>query len=161
MAQMVKNLPAIQETWVQFLSGEDPLEKGMAIHLVSLPGELQGQRSLVGYSPWGCKEWMRLSDFQFHRVDTPWVFLLNEKMITFKSAYVVSNYCDPMDYSLPDSSVHGISQARILDRGHFLSQRIFMTQGSNPRLLHMGRWILYHWATWDANSTKYTVQLNC
>ena len=27
---MVKNLPAIQETWVQPLSGEDPLEKGMA-----------------------------------------------------------------------------------------------------------------------------------
>ena len=27
---MVKNLPAMQETWVQSLSGEDPLEKGMA-----------------------------------------------------------------------------------------------------------------------------------
>ena len=30
MAQMVKNLPAIQETWVQFLGQEDSLEKGMA-----------------------------------------------------------------------------------------------------------------------------------
>ena len=29
---MVKNLPAIQETWVQFLGQEDPLEKGMATH---------------------------------------------------------------------------------------------------------------------------------
>ena len=29
VAQMVKNLPAIQETWVQFLGWEDPLEKGM------------------------------------------------------------------------------------------------------------------------------------
>ena len=29
---MVKNLPAMQETWVQFLGGEDPLEKGMATH---------------------------------------------------------------------------------------------------------------------------------
>ena len=29
---MVKNLPAMQETWVQSLSGEDPLEKGMATH---------------------------------------------------------------------------------------------------------------------------------
>ena len=28
----VKNLPAMQETWVQFLSWEDPLEKEMAIH---------------------------------------------------------------------------------------------------------------------------------
>ena len=32
MAQMVKNLPAMQETWVQSLGQEDPLEKGMATH---------------------------------------------------------------------------------------------------------------------------------
>ena len=32
MAQMVKNLPAMQETQVQFLGWEDPLEKGMATH---------------------------------------------------------------------------------------------------------------------------------
>ena len=30
MAQMVKNLPAMPETWVQSLGREDPLEKGMA-----------------------------------------------------------------------------------------------------------------------------------
>ena len=32
MAQMVKNLPAVQETWVRSLSWEDPLEEGMAVH---------------------------------------------------------------------------------------------------------------------------------
>ena len=32
MAQTVMNLPAWQETWVQSLGGEDPLEKGMATH---------------------------------------------------------------------------------------------------------------------------------
>ena len=32
MAQAVKNLPAVQETWVQSLGQEDPLEKGMATH---------------------------------------------------------------------------------------------------------------------------------
>ena len=32
MAQLVKNLPAVQETWVQFLGWEDPLEKKMATH---------------------------------------------------------------------------------------------------------------------------------
>ena len=32
MTQTVKNLPAMQETWVQSLSWEDPLEKGMATH---------------------------------------------------------------------------------------------------------------------------------
>ena len=32
VAQMVKHLPAMQETWVQSLDWEDPLEKGMATH---------------------------------------------------------------------------------------------------------------------------------
>ena len=32
MAQMVKNLPAMQETWVQSQGQEDPLENGMATH---------------------------------------------------------------------------------------------------------------------------------
>ena len=32
VAQMVKNLPVMQETWVQSLGWEDPLEKGMATH---------------------------------------------------------------------------------------------------------------------------------
>ena len=32
VAQIVRNLPAMQETWVQFLCQEDPLEKGMATH---------------------------------------------------------------------------------------------------------------------------------
>ena len=55
-AQMVKNLPAMQETWVLSLDQEDPLEKGMATTAVFLPGEFHGQRSLDGYSSWGCKE---------------------------------------------------------------------------------------------------------
>ena len=32
VAQLVKNLPAVQETWVGSLGGEDPLEKGMTTH---------------------------------------------------------------------------------------------------------------------------------
>ena len=35
---------------------EDPLEEGWQPTPVFLPGESHGQRSLVGYSPWGCKE---------------------------------------------------------------------------------------------------------
>ena len=51
VAQLVKNLPAIQETWVQSLGWEDPLEKGKATTPVFWPGEFHGL-----YSPWGCKE---------------------------------------------------------------------------------------------------------
>ena len=39
VAQMVKNLPAVQETWVQTLGWEDPLQKGMLFIPVLLPGE--------------------------------------------------------------------------------------------------------------------------
>ena len=56
LAQMVKNPPSMQETQVQSLSHEEPLEKRMALTTVSLPGGSQGQKSLVGYSPWGCKD---------------------------------------------------------------------------------------------------------
>ena len=56
MAQMVKNLPAKQETRIRSLLLEDPLEESMANIPVFLPGESHGQRSLAGYSPWGCKE---------------------------------------------------------------------------------------------------------
>ena len=51
----VKNPPAVQETRVQSLGWEDPLEKGVAPTPVFLPGESHGQETLVGYSPWGCK----------------------------------------------------------------------------------------------------------
>ena len=42
----------MQETRVQSLGWEDPLEKGMATTPVFLPGESHGQKSWVGYSPW-------------------------------------------------------------------------------------------------------------
>ena len=46
-----------------------------------------------------------------------------------------------MDCSLPGSSVHGISQARILEWiAIFLLQGIFLTQGWNPRPLHLPYW---------------------
>ena len=51
VAQLVKNLPAVQESWVQSLGQEVPLEMGMVTHSSILPGEFHGRRSLVGYSP--------------------------------------------------------------------------------------------------------------
>ena len=39
MTQTERNLPAVQETWVQSFGREDPLEKEMATHSVFVPGE--------------------------------------------------------------------------------------------------------------------------
>ena len=48
--------PAVQETRVQCLGQEDPLEKEWQPTAVFLPGKLHGQRSLAGHCPWGHKE---------------------------------------------------------------------------------------------------------
>ena len=135
------------------------------------PGEFHGQRSLAGFSPWGCKEsdtieWLSLCA-GYIRLEVKWV----------KVALSCPTLCDPMDYT-----VCGILQARILEwvafpfsrqssqprdqtqisrvEGRFftswatgkpknigvgslsLLQQIFPTQESNRGLLHC-RWILY------------------
>ena len=59
VAQIVKTLPTRQETWVQSLGRKDTLDKERREWLPTLlvfPEELHGQRSLVGYGPWGRKE---------------------------------------------------------------------------------------------------------
>ena len=53
---MLKNPPAVQETWVRSLGRKDPLERRPATYSSFLPGESHGQQSLVGYGPWDCKE---------------------------------------------------------------------------------------------------------
>ena len=55
VAQMVKHLPTMRETWVQSLGWEDPLEKEMATHSSTLAWKIPW-RILVGYSPRGRKE---------------------------------------------------------------------------------------------------------
>ena len=59
VAQTVKNLHAVQETRVRYLSQEDPLEKEMVTHSSILAWRLPWslvKRSLVGYSPRDCKK---------------------------------------------------------------------------------------------------------
>ena len=53
---MVKNVPAMQETQVQSLGGEDPLEKEMATHSSILALRIPWTEEPGGVCPWGCKE---------------------------------------------------------------------------------------------------------
>ena len=59
---MVKNLSAMQETWVRFLGWEEPLEEVMATYSSILPGTFHGQRSLVGTIHGVAKSQIQLSD---------------------------------------------------------------------------------------------------
>ena len=70
MAQIVKNPPAMQETWVRSLGWGDPLEKGMAAHSSTLAWEIPWTEKPGGLNPWGHKEsdtteQLTLSGFQF------------------------------------------------------------------------------------------------
>ena len=129
VAQMVKNLPTMQEAQVWFLGGEDPLEKWMPPTPVFLPGEFHGQRSLVGYSPWGHKEpemtkwlthWIEKC-YQWHEIGQIqikslfqlivlhyWLFLSIDNCTHAQALRSCPTLCNPMDHSPPGSSVHGI-----------------------------------------------------
>ena len=77
--------------------------------------------------------------------------------LTVKSCPIL---CDLMDCSSPGSSLHRISQARILELCcYFLLQGIFLTPGSNQGLLCC-RQILYHWATGKPIETLETGSLS-
>ena len=70
---------------------------------------------------------------------------------------------DTMDCSPPGSSIQGIFLSKNTGVGcHFLLQGIFLTQGSNPSLLHLlhCRQILYHWATRESESESHSVVSN-
>ena len=64
MAQRVKHLPAMQETWVQSLSPEDPLEKGMATHSSILAWRIPWTEEPGAESD--TTEQLTLSLFHFH-----------------------------------------------------------------------------------------------
>ena len=63
MAQLVKNLPAMQETWVQPLGWEDPLDKGMATQSSILAWRIPMDRGAQQATVHGItKSWTQLSD---------------------------------------------------------------------------------------------------
>ena len=133
-----------QRKQVRSLGCKDPGQQTMAATSVSLPGKFHGKRSLGAYSPWGHKE-LHVTEFThmhththtFHFSRTSTVFI-PQNLLTGPSSdcthgklgescvcvcvcvcVLVTQSCltlwDPMDYSPPGSSIHGILQARILE----------------------------------------------
>ena len=77
--QIIKNPPAMCETQVQPLGGKHPWRREWLSTPVFMPGESHGQKSLVGYSPWGRRvrhDWattttqtkFKLQGYSFHRL---------------------------------------------------------------------------------------------
>ena len=73
-----------------------------------------------------------------------------------EAAQMPQVHCDPMDCSLPGSSVHGISQARILQQVAIsYSRGSFQLRDQNCT----GRWILYYWDTREALKKNTFVEM--
>jgi len=116
VAQTVKNLPAMQETQIWSLGQEDPLEKGIATHSSILawriswteePGRLQSTGSQrVGYD--------RATNTVTFSL---WCVVYKNIKSLCCMCVLVAQLCatNPIDYSLPGFSLHGILQAKILE----------------------------------------------
>ena len=117
VAQMVKNLPAMQETWVQSLGREDPLEKGMAAH----------SSILAWRTPWR-EEPGRLPSVGSQRTGHDWVtntLLLGLlHFYSCKISKLIENYICPIFITLLVNATEW--------RGHFLQfyNSYFLLEGS-------------------------------
>ena len=108
----------MQETWVQSLGWEDLLEKEIETSSSILPWEIPwteepGELQSLGYSPWG-KESAMTSQMSTHACKP----LFNILSVFYKDGCFKDQSCstpsNPLDCSLPGSSVHGIFKARVL-----------------------------------------------
>ena len=126
---VVKNWPANKrygfDPWVRKI----PWRRIWKLTPLFLPGESHGQKSLVSYSPLGCKELCTTETTEHSTSD---IRISSEPSTTSPYTYVCvhakalqlcSTLCSPMDCGLPRSSVHGILQARILEWAAMLSSR--------------------------------------
>ena len=73
-----------------------------------------------------------------------------EIFLCAKSLQSRPTLCDPMNWSPLGSSVHGISQGRILEWVTSSSSRGFSQNRDQTHVSYLSRWILYHCATWEA-----------
>ena len=97
--------------------GKIPWRRSWQPTPIFLPGESHGQRSLVGYHPWGHIE----SDMPEQLSTAP--HQEGEGKCYFLIAKLCLTLCDSMGYSQPISSVNGIFQARILEWFAMLSSK--------------------------------------
>ena len=99
------------------------------------------------------------------RYKLPVIKSVSSEDVTDSLVTIVNNACtcaqscltlwDPMDCSLPRSSVHAISQARIQEWIAISFHRGSAWPKDRTHISCISRWILYHWATWEAHSEQY------
>ena len=133
VAQMVKNLPAIQETQVQSLGQEDPLGKGMATHPSILAWRIPWTEEPGGPQSTGSQR-------------APWTGSTVLCLVTQSCPTL----CDSMDCSLPGFFDHGILQARILEWVAYPFSRGTSQSRNRTRVSCIAGGFFTSWATKEA-----------
>ena len=82
----------MQETQVQSLGWEDPLEEEMQRTPVFLPGKSQRQRSLAGYNQWGHRE-LDMTEYTHHTTILNWKYSREDPQSVSPAFYTVSCMC--------------------------------------------------------------------
>ena len=116
---MVKNLPALQETWVQSLGREDFLAKGKATHSSTLAWRIPWTRQTQTIQESDMTERLHFTSLHF----------------SSSSVQLCLTLCDPTDCSPPGSYAHEFSRQEHWHGVPFPTPGIFLTQGSNSSLL--------------------------
>ena len=108
--------------------GRGWLEGFLEEHRGGIPGEGQQRGAAACMAPYGIWVSMAFSPLE-------WAGRLPRMCVLVSQ--LCPTLCDPMDSSLPGSSIHGDSPDKNTGVGcRFLLQRIFLTKGSNPSLMH-------------------------
>ena len=147
VTQTVKNLPAVQETWVLSLGGEDPLEKAMATHSSILAWKIPMDRGAWQATAHGVtKSLTRLSDWHFH-------FHGKREQSFLNYAFISSLVYTPLLISLPETTVWGTEAGTKKEFMTNWCQWSTHSQGNGPRR---------GWAResfWSAKKFKYMLHL--
>ena len=114
-----------------------PLQICYAGDLGLIPGSGRSPGGGNGYPlQHSCLENSMVTLLHSWRIELPRGVFWGKRECVCLVAQLCPTPCNPMDYSLPDSSVHGDSPGKNTGVGsHSLLQGIFLTQGSNPGLL--------------------------
>ena len=99
---MVKNLPAMRETWVQFLGQEDPLEKGMATHTSIFARRIPWREKSDGLESIGSQE-LDMTEQLIHIVKL-YIYIYSVQFSPV--AQSCPTLCNPMNLSTPGLLVH-------------------------------------------------------
>ena len=123
---MVKNSPAMRETWVWSLGWEDPLEEGMTSRSSILAWSIPMDRGAWRATVHGvAKSWTRLSDWTEQNCDNISMYVFTESHSVMSDSLRSHGLYSPWNSPCQNTAVHSCS----------LLQGIFPTKGSNPGLL--------------------------